>query len=272
MDERIIKKLLEEQGADLILTGSWIITIGTVIAAVGQTKVVVEDGSISGRESVVIGSGVESFGNVLQAIGRDKLNEIEPTWGGKLAAVGCWTQAAGNAANAVGVQRIIEGELLEEQAEETEGNEEEDEEELSAVAEGIIHQGQQINGLGSDVQAAGAAIEVYGVANIKPEISTPYEIAGNSIIAIGSAVEGIGSVYNLQNREDVGEKIELVGAYIQVVGSAIELYGLSIARAYKESTKEDRQQEKYSYQKYNQTYRESMDWNEYNGYLLGQGG
>lgn len=237
-----MKKILEQQGEDLLLVGAWILTIGTVISAAGQTRLVAA-GDLSGKEGTVIGNSVEAFGNALQGVGRSKINEAEPSIPGKIAAAGCWLQAGGNVANAVGIQQELNGELAEEELEDAE---EVNEEEIEFF-ESVQDNGEQINGLGSVVQAGGALLEAYGVANMKPSISTPYEVVGNTIIAFGSAVDAIGSVYILQEQEETGEWIELAGAYIQVIGSAIELYGVTIGSI----VSKEEETERYSYRGFN---------------------
>lgn len=214
-----MNKILEQQGEDLLLAGAWVLTIGTIISAVGQTRLVTA-GDLSGKESVVVGNSVEAFGNALQGVGRGKINVADPSLPGKIAEAGCWLQAGGNVTNAVGIQQEINGELAEEELRDA-GEENE-------FLESVQDNGEQINALGSVVQTGGALLEAYGVANMKPSISTPYEVVGNTIIAFGSAVDAIGSVYILQDQEETGEWIELAGAYIQAIGSAIELYGVTI--------------------------------------------
>ena len=249
-----MKKLLDQQGDELLIAGTWILTIGTVISAAGQTRLVAT-GDLSGKESTVIGNSVEGFGNVLQAVGRGKIDAADPSFPGKLAEVGCWLQAGGNVTNAVGIQQEIIGERGEQQfGEGEEGNSGGDTEENSnSIFEQIEEQGSKINALGSTVQAGGAILEAYGIANMKPSFSTSYEVIGNTIIGFGSAIDAIGTIYILQDQEKLGNWIELAGAYIQVVGSAIELYGVTVESMLPEEEEDDTEdnQERYTYKVYN---------------------
>lgn len=235
----MMNKILEQQGEDLLLAGAWILTIGTVISAAGQTRLVIA-GDLSGKESVVIGNSVEAFGNALQGVGRGKINAVDPSLPGKIAEAGCWLQAGGNVTNAVGIQQEINGELAEEELE--------DDQEENEFLESVQDNGEQINALGSVVQTGGALLEAYGVANMKPSISTPYEVVGNIVIGFGSAVDAIGSVYILQDQEETGEGIELAGAYIQAIGSAIGLYGVTLSS----TVPKENETERYSYRGFNQ--------------------
>lgn len=246
-----MKKLLEQQGEDLLLAGAWFLVIGTTISAAGQTRLVAT-GDINGKESTVIGNSVEAFGNALQGVGRGKINTADPSIPGKIAEAGCWVQAGGNTTNAVGIQQEVNGEVAQENLEEEESITEEEKKELEEFFENVQDNGEQINGLGSTVQSSGALLEAYGVAHMKPSISTPYEVVGNTVIAFGSAVDAVGSVFILQDQEETGEWIELAGAYIQVIGSAIGLYGLTIASMVpKEESGDFDENERYSYKRLN---------------------
>lgn len=218
------ERIYKESGENLELSGGWFVLTGTIITALGETKDFVWD-TESGKPGVVAGNAVEAFGNSLQAIGIAKVFEVEGLPGYLTSSVGCWLQAIGNAGNSVATQIEIQGEEEE---------------------------GESLNALSSGVQALGAYLEAAGNASLPPFIMQNVLITGNSLIALGSALDAIGQIFLLQEQEEAGEIIILIGAWLQVVGAAYEVYALSIRNSY--SAFEERQKEteenRYSYAAY----------------------
>lgn len=73
-------------------------------------------------------------------------------------------------------------------------------------------------------------------------------ITGNILIAIGSALDAIGQIFLLQEKEEAGEILLVAGAWIQVVGAVLEVYAISIRNSFaalEESSQEE--SERYSY-------------------------
>ena len=237
MDKDIIDKFAENDAHELLLAGTWIATAGNVISASGETKRFITR-DILAREGVVVGNGVEAFGNVLQGIGRGKIYDLTRTEATLLGTIGCWLQAIGNTTNAVATQESLDGELLEEAAEEIqqEGNESgRNGYVISEIINEEIEEGQQLqdegerlDAFGSSVQSFGAALEAYGVALEKPYPTQDLEMTANILIGLGSAIEAIGNVAFLQGDEERADLLKLVGIWIEVIGAAMEVYSVTI--------------------------------------------
>jgi hypothetical protein len=187
-------------GEDLLISGAWIVGIGTVISALGQTKQSLT-GSEMGKGLVVKGNDVEALGNSFQAIGRTKLIEAESDIHEVFSILGCWLQAGGNATNSVGVDMQIR-----------------DSEEM----------GLRINSLGSGVQSLGAVFEVTGVAAAELTLTSSLEILGTGLIAVGSLLDSIGEIFILKKRNQSGKQLLLLGSWTQVVGAFTSIYALSL--------------------------------------------
>lgn len=218
------KKIYISNAEDLELSGGWIILIGTLFSAFGETRNLAE--SESGIKSVILGNSVEAFGNTLQAIGLGKLYDIEGKQPFLTGSVGCWLQAGGNATNAVATTMVEEGEEI---------------------------PGFRLNAIGSSVQSYGAYLE--GYANTQREYFYEKEtlITGNYLIALGSALDAIGQVYLLQEQEEAGGIIIAIGAWVQVIGAYLEVYAISTAIQYNEMEEQRKsidEQNRYAYSLY----------------------
>ncbi len=194
-------KMNQEIGSDeeLIIAGAILLVVGTVIAAVGQTRESIYNEE-SGRVLVIQGNGVEAVANTLQAIGRTKQFEKERFQPDLYTIIGCWIQAAGNTTNAVATTLEIQG------------NEEE---------------GTPLNALGSGVQSVGAGFEAVGLS-ARPTRRGRVEVLGNEFIAVGSAIESSGHISRINEQETTGKILLFVGSWAIVVGALLELYGFTI--------------------------------------------
>jgi hypothetical protein len=179
-----------EKGEDLILAGAIIITIGTILSAVGQTKVTICKNS-DGLSLVSKGNGVEAFGNVLQAIGRSKSDDPE-----KLSIIGSWLQAVGNSTNSLASEIQLN----------------------DSGPEPI-----RLNALGSGVQALGAKIEAIAVEYEKNHLKN-LEVTGLELISLGSFLDAIGNLFLLRELDKKGDFISLIGSWTQVAGASIGVY------------------------------------------------
>ncbi|MBM7702781.1 DUF6944 family repetitive protein [Metabacillus iocasae] len=189
----------QQQEEEIILSGALLLALGTVIAAIGQTRDTFFNDE-KGRVLVVEGNSVEAVGNAVQAIGRTKQFEKERFQPDLYTIAGCWIQAVGNTTNAFATNLEIQE------------NEEE---------------GIPLNALGSGVQSVGAAFEVVGLS-ARPTRRGRIEVLGNELIAVGSAIESSGHVSRINEQEETGKILLFVGGWVIVTGAFIELYGFSI--------------------------------------------
>lgn len=187
------------KGEDLLISGAWIVGVGTVVSALGQTKQSLTSNDM-GKYLVLKGNAIESLGNSFQAIGRTKLSQADKEIPEVYAILGCWLQASGNATNAVGVEMQIE-----------------DSEQL----------GLRINSLGSGVHTLGAVFEALGAATAEFSLTMSLEIAGTGLIALGSLLDSIGEIFILNKMDLSGEQLLLIGSWTQVIGAFTSIYALS---------------------------------------------
>lgn len=205
-------------GENLVISGAWIVGIGTVVSALGQTKQTVTN-SEKGKDLVVKGNAIEALGNSLQAIGRTKLLEDGRDLHEVFSILGCWLQAGGNSTNSVGVDMQIR-----------------DSEEM----------GLRLNSLGSGVQSLGAVFEITGVAAARLSSTSSLEIVGTGLIALGSLLDSIGEIFILKKRKQSGKQLLLIGSWTQVVGAFTSVYTFSLETE-KEGTPETERNNPYSY-------------------------
>ncbi|QFF98444.1 hypothetical protein PB01_06165 [Psychrobacillus glaciei] len=204
---------MKKHGEELIFSGAWVIVIGTIISAIGQTKETTT-GTPKGAKLVAQGNAIEAFGNSLQALGNTELflEEKEPFRMDNI--IGCWLQAGGNSTNTVATEIEIH----------------------SSEEEGL-----RLNAVGSGVQGLGAVYEAVGaVAGKSP--TKNLEATGNSLVALGAFLDAAGNISILNKLDISGETLELIGSWTQVIGACTELIALAIA-----SNIELTQQKSYSY-------------------------
>ena len=192
---------MSTSGEDLLITGAWILGIGSVIEAIGQTQQSLTSSDL-GKDLIIKGNGIEAFGNSLQAIGRTKLfNPNDQQLSQTYSIFGAWLEAAGNTGNSIGISIELSGE----------------------EEEGTI-----IDTLGSGVQGTGAAFAAFGAYSAEDSSFKSLSITGNSLISLGSFLVAIGNIFILQEQTETGEMILLVGGWIQVVGAFILIMAITI--------------------------------------------
>lgn len=169
----------------LEITGAWIQSAGTAIAAIGETMVAGEQAEyVTGERLVVIGNGIEATGNSLQAIALS--SNVTRTF----STLGSWLQAAGNTTNAVAGIVLLYGD---EKA------------------------GLKLDILGDSVQSAGAAFEANFVDGSLPFAGAI--IIGEYLVSLGAALEAIGAYYILKEKKKLGDGIQAFGSYLQFAGA-----------------------------------------------------
>ncbi|MCA1055959.1 hypothetical protein LCM10_13255 [Rossellomorea aquimaris] len=186
-------------GEEILLTGVWTQVVGTVIAAIGETIVVKNDGAGSpGYRLVSIGNGFEGAGNSLQGVGAIQLFDgTEPEL---LRIMGDWIQASGNATNTVAAELQFSGE-------ETEG--------------------LKLDVIGDSFQAIGLGLEAYGASNSKARFKDLLA-AGNTIQLVGAVIEGVGENFILRGKSELGLQITAFGSYAQVAGASMAAVALTM--------------------------------------------
>ncbi|WP_342432723.1 hypothetical protein [Neobacillus sp. FSL H8-0543] len=218
------------RGEDLLISGAWILGVGSLIDTIGQTQQTFTH-SDQGKDLIIKGNGIEAFGNSLQAIGRTKLLKPERELSQIYTIFGAWLEAAGNTTNSVGVSIELNG----------------------AEEEGI-----KIDTLGSGVQGLGAAFEAVGASLGEDSSYRALAITGNSFISLGSFLGAIGNIYVSNEKSVIGEQILLVGSWIQVIGAFILVNAITLEvehMEHEENSKNDSYP--YSYNNYSFT---NMIW------------
>ncbi|MGE7762574.1 DUF6944 family repetitive protein [Peribacillus sp. NPDC097895] len=210
-------------GDDLLISGAWLLGIGTLAGAIGQTRQTLT-GTNLGKDLLLKGNVIEAVGNSLQAIGRTKMINPENELSESYFIFGAWLEAAGNTANAVGIDMQLNGS--------------EDE-------------GTRTDALGSGIQGLGAAFEAFGASLTEESFTRSLEIKGNALIAAGSFFESIGNIFILNEKKRMGEHILLLGSWAQVFGAfiLIEAFSLGPEPEQPEKGKEERSSH-FSYANY----------------------
>ncbi|MGE6377912.1 DUF6944 family repetitive protein [Peribacillus muralis] len=203
-------------GDDLLISGAWLLGIGTLAGAIGQTQQTLT-GTNLGKDLVLKGNGIEAFGNALQAIGRTKMLDQENVIPETYFIFGAWLEAAGNATNVAGINMQLNGSDAE---------------------------GTKTDALGSGIQGLGAAFEAFGAFLSEDSISRSLEMRGNALIAAGSFFESIGNIFILNEKNRMGEQILLLGSWAQVAGAFILIDALSF---HHEPESDEHQSSQYSY-------------------------
>lgn len=214
------------RGEDLLMTGGWALLIGSIIDTIGQTQQSLTDTDL-GKDLIIKGNGIEAFGNSLQAIGRTNLLSPESAQAEIYTILGCWMEAGGNITNSIGVD--IEMNISEEE-------------------------GTKIDGLGSGVQATGAAFEALGSYLSKDSSYRSLSITGNSFISLGSLLSSIGNSLILNDKTEFGERILLIGSWIQLLGSIILIQAITLEVEFISSEKREN-----SYYGYDFRHKDTME-------------
>jgi len=192
--------VVKKHGEELIYSGAWVIAIGTVIAAVGQTKETAT-GSLKGARLVTQGNVVGALGNSLQALGYTDLFMEDKEQFRVDDIIGAWLQTGGNSTIAVATEMKIHG------------SEEE---------------GARINAVGSGVLGLGAVYEAIGAAEGNSPTKN-LEVTGNSLIALGAFLDSAGNISSLNKLEASAEILELIGIWVQVIGTFTNLIAIKTA-------------------------------------------
>ncbi|WP_050615655.1 DUF6944 family repetitive protein [Bacillus testis] len=239
--EELLKNFIETQGEDIILSGSVIITIGTIIAALALTEVFITR-SPQGAEGIVIGSGIESIGNVIQALGSQQLYAVEPSDAQAKIIKGDWLQAIGNAGTAIAVQEGIilyrytftdqgsrrdRAQMGEIPTEETPGQSVAQEQGVDEALKLTI----AFDALSSAIQGTGAFISAQGISQLPPSPIQRDEGLASTLVGIGAFIEAYGAILALEEEELKGVLSQVIGAWIQVGASLIELNALTAKKS-----------------------------------------
>ncbi len=228
-----LKNFNEMHGEDLILSGSVVITVGTILTALALTNVYITR-SPQGAEGIVIGNGIESIGNVIQALGNQELYTNEPSDARTKIITGDWLQAIGNAGNAIAVQEGIilyrytftdqgsrrdRAQMEEIPSEETPGQSTAQEQRVDEALKTTV----AVDAISSAIQGTGAFIGAEGLLQSSPSPFQQDEALAAVIVGIGAFIEAFGSYLAHENEELRGTLNQVIGSWVQVGGSIIEL-------------------------------------------------
>ena len=271
----MIRDLIELQADDLLVGGAVLITIGTIITALGISRVFITR-SPQGAEGMVIGNGIESVGNVFQVLGKEKLYSIEPIEPRKTGILGSWLQAIGNAGNAVAVQEGINlyRFTFTDEGSRNAANQEGDEtgtdtlqaESANALAneastdpkvqsipeqeevEDALKRTIGFDAVSSGIQGVGAYLEGNSTSRLPPFPTQGIEATGDYITTIGAFLEASGAVLAIHDQELKGVLLQLIGSWVQVGGSSLGLYALTTEASLHKQKNEEKY--RYSYSQY----------------------
>lgn len=171
------------------LFGSWIATIGTVMAAVGSTP-------LEGLNDE-IGENLDLWGNTLQATGNALMADAQEGFSlGKL----------GNEIQAVGNSTVIAGMVID--------------------FKDQIKQRLIING--NWLQALGGSLALPDELMQEESIIRSLNITGNALQVIGNSLQAIGGIEELKdkniekkNNRSNDPSLEFIGSWIQAIGSIL---------------------------------------------------
>ncbi|MDG5788606.1 hypothetical protein QA612_14060 [Evansella sp. AB-P1] len=175
----------------LDLIGNWVEHVGTVIAAIGETKQLVGDNDNDiGLGLGVLGNSIQGLGNIIQASSETVSVEVE---------FGNWIQAAGTISNAIAEYQMLQDSITDI---------------LEAGKIEVV--GDIFQSLGSLISANGRLEEHRGLVD------------GNIVQSIGAALEGIGVVYStILGEERRGQTLEVIGGWLQAIGTGYQSIGIT---------------------------------------------
>ncbi|WP_198158850.1 DUF6944 family repetitive protein [Robertmurraya korlensis] len=187
------------EGEELLSFGSYLLVLGTLIAAIGETGVYQEE---INTKLIRDGNAVQAVGNTFQGIGRIKIGEKPEERMNVLGIVGCFVQAGGNTTNSLAAN-----------------------EEIESPSPAVT----RINALGSTIQSMGAALEAAGVERKEERSLNDVEAFGNTLISIGAILDAIGILAAEEKR--VQKRILLAtGGWLEFLGAVIEAYVIQVNR------------------------------------------
>lgn len=210
---------LKQHGEELVYSGAWIVTIGTVISAVGQTNKTFTETQM-GANLIAKGNAIEAFGNSLQAIGNTAVFSEERESYLIDMIFGAWLQAAGNVTNTVATNI-----------------------EINTADEGAIG----LNAVGSGVQGLGATYEAIGALEGNSPVKN-LEVTGNSLFALGAFLDAAGLLFSMKNLNRAGDRLSFIGSWTQVIGAITELIALKTASDINLAQQQDYYYPYYNYQ------------------------
>ncbi|MFJ8066349.1 DUF6944 family repetitive protein [Psychrobacillus sp. NPDC096426] len=211
---------MKQHGEELVYTAAWIVTIGTVITAIGQTSKTFTE-SLMGANLIAKGNAIEAFGNSLEAIGTTVLLSEEKESYLTDIIFGAWIQAVGNVTNTVTTNI-----------------------EIATADEGAIG----LNAVGSGIQGLGATYEAIGAL----EGHSPFkslEVTGLSILALGAFLDAVGLLFSMKNLNRAGDRLSFIGSWTQVIGAFTVVIALKTASDI--NLVQQQEQDYYCYQYYN---------------------
>lgn len=186
------------EGEELNVVGANLLAIGAFISAVGETGA--HPAEEINKKLIRDGNAVQAVGNTLQGVGRLKLMdepEEEKNVLGRM--VGTFVQASGNTINSLATNMEIESPSVE---------------------------NTRFNSLGSTIQSMGAALEATGVAQVGEGTSPNLELAGLSLITLGTILDSIG-VLTSEEKKKQKRILLFTGGWVEFAGTVLIAYALN---------------------------------------------
>ncbi|MGS2777443.1 DUF6944 family repetitive protein [Robertmurraya sp. GLU-23] len=185
------------EGEELNVVGANLLAIGAFISAVGETGAhPVEE---INKKLIRDGNAVQAVGNTLQGVGRLKLMDEPEEEKNVFGMVGTFVQASGNTINSLATNMEIESPSQE---------------------------NTRFNSLGSTIQSMGAALEATGVAQVGEGTAPNLELAGLSLITLGTILDSIG-VLTPEEKEKQKRFLLFTGGWVEFVGTVLIAYALN---------------------------------------------
>ncbi|MFC0475800.1 DUF6944 family repetitive protein [Robertmurraya beringensis] len=185
------------EGEELNVVGANLLAIGAFISAVGETGAhPVEE---INKKLIRDGNAVQAVGNTLQGVGRLKLMDDAEEEKNVLGMVGTFVQASGNTINSLATNVEIES---------------------------PSEENTRFNSLGSTIQSMGAALEATGVAQVGEGTSPNLELAGLSLITLGTILDSIG-VLTSEEKEKQKRILLFTGGWVEFVGTVLIAYAIN---------------------------------------------
>lgn len=191
------ESLLYVEGEELLSFGSFLLALGALIAAIGETGAS-PDEDIN-KKLIRDGNAVQAAANTLQGVGRLKLSDEPEEDMNGLGIIGTFVQASGNAINSIATN-----------------------EERENPSPDVT----RLNTWGSVIQSMGAALETAGVVKTEESATPNLEVVGNSLITLGATLDAIG-ILTSDEKEKQKQILLATGGWVEFFGAVIVAYAIN---------------------------------------------
>lgn len=185
------------KGEELLSVGSYLLALGTLIAAVGVTGASPDEDT--NLKLIRDGNAVQAVANAFQGVARLKLSDEPEEDLNVLGMIGAFVQASGNAINSIATN-----------------------EERENPSPDVT----RLNSLGSVIQSMGSGLETAGVVQEEESATPNLEVVGNSLITLGAILDAIG-ILTSDEKEKLKQVLLASGAWFEFAGAVIVAYAIN---------------------------------------------